>query len=249
MIYDRLPLRLKYVIITIDIVAFLVKTFELIKRILGDNLMAKKEIMKEKDDAQNVIAKGRPRTFDRQAALVKALTVFWNRGYEPASMSELCSEMGITPPSLYAAFGNKASLFMEAVHYYENTYWDKVWNYLETEPDFHKGVMGFFKQAAQVLTSQDVPCGCLVILAATNISEEGQKVNDDLKALRKEGRNCFLVRIKKAIKEKAIPSDTDAPTLAIALNTMLEGMSLSARDGASRKELEKVAGTVIKLLP
>ena len=65
-------------------------------------------------------SKGRPRTFDRAAALNRALNVFWRRGYEPASISELCAAMEINPPSLYAAFGNKAQLFMEAVQHYED---------------------------------------------------------------------------------------------------------------------------------
>ena len=79
-------------------------------------------------------SKGRLRGFDRDAALFRALDVFWRRGYEHASMVELCAAMGINPPSLYAAFGNKVKLFLEAMDFYERTYWDATWVGLEKEP-------------------------------------------------------------------------------------------------------------------
>jgi AcrR family transcriptional regulator len=193
-------------------------------------------------------SKGRPRSFDRQAALIRALGVFWRRGYEPASISELCAAMEINPPSLYAAFGNKAQLFMEAVLHYETVYWDAAWERMAQLADIREAMSGFFRQAAQILTSQDAPCGCLVILAATNISAEGQGVNDALKALRKEGREWFLARIKRAVEDGQLPSDTDTEALASALNTMLEGMSLQARDGALQDELERVGAMAMSML-
>ena len=181
--------------------------------------------------------KGRPRTFDRDVALSRALGVFWQRGYEPASIAELCAAMEINPPSLYAAFGNKAQLFMEAARHYKDVYWRAAWTRLATHPDIRDGMAGFFREAAGILTLQDAPCGCLIILAATNVSAEGQAINDALRKLRQEGFDCFLAR---AIGDGQLAGDTDAGILAAAFNTMLEGMSLRARDGASRSELEQV---------
>jgi AcrR family transcriptional regulator len=194
-------------------------------------------------------SKGRPRTFDREAALNQALGVFWRRGYEPASMAELCSAMNINPPSLYAAFGNKAQLFMEAVQHYEDVYWDATWQQMETSPDLHEGMARFFRDAAKILTSQEVPCGCMVILAATNISPEGKQVNEALRALRREGKDCLLARLKRAVADGQLPTRTDLEALASTLNTMLEGMSLQARDGVSRDELNRIAATAMALLP
>ncbi|MGV1795127.1 TetR/AcrR family transcriptional regulator [Rhizobium sp. A37_96] len=194
-------------------------------------------------------SKGKPRTFDRDTVLKKALGVFWKRGYEPASMSELCEVMEINPPSLYAAFGNKAQLFMEAVAHYENIYWNDAWQRLEDEPDLHTAMSGFFHDAASILTSQDAPCGCMVVLGAANVSRESQGVNDALKALREEGKDCFLTRLTKGIADGDLPKDTDADTLASALNTLFHGMSIQARDGVSQSELERVAATVMTLIP
>lgn len=194
-------------------------------------------------------SKGRPRTFDREVALNRALKVFWRRGYEPATMAELCAAMEINPPSLYAAFGNKAQLFMEAVRHYEEVYWDATWERMEDALDIHEAMAGFFRDAARILTSQEVPCGCMVILAATNVSPEAQKVNEALRALRQEGKDCFLARLRRAVKEEQLPLGTDVEALASTLNTMLEGMSLQARDGIARGELNRVAATVMALLP
>jgi len=194
-------------------------------------------------------SRGKPRTFDREAVLRKALTVFWKRGYEPASMIELCEAMEIKPPSLYAAFGNKAQLFMEAVNHYENTYWNDAWERLEQEPDVHKAMVGFFQDAAQILTSQDAPCGCMVVLGAANVSRESQDVNDALKALREEGKTCFLDRLKRGLDDGDLPAGTDVDTLASTLNTLFHGMSIQARDGVEQAELERVAATAMALIP
>ena len=87
-------------------------------------------------------AKGRPRSFDRAAALEKALRVFWTKGFAPATVAELCAAMGINPPSLYAAFGNKAQLFMEAVGHYERVFWDATWDKMGDVPDVRAAIGG-----------------------------------------------------------------------------------------------------------
>jgi len=193
--------------------------------------------------------KGRPRTFDQDAALASALSVFWRRGFEPTSISELCGAMGISPPSLYAAFGNKAQLFMEAVNHYEATYWDAIWERMAETADVNEAVRTFFFESAQVLSSQDTPCGCLVILAATNVSAEAQEVNAALKALRDEGKDRLTDRVRRGISDGQFPEATNAVGVGLTLNTLLEGMSLAARDGASREELETIAASASGLLP
>lgn len=89
-------------------------------------------------------SRGRPRTFDREAALQSALGVFWRRGYEPASILELCAAMGINPPSLYAAFGNKAQLFMKAVDHYETVFWDNAWERMAIGQNVQEDMERFF---------------------------------------------------------------------------------------------------------
>jgi len=193
--------------------------------------------------------RGRPRKFDRAIALNQALCLFWNVGYEPATIGQLCAAMGINPGSLYTAFGNKSRLFLEAVRHYEASYWDPTWKALEEEPDALLGIERFFLESARILSSPDSPCGCMVILGATNVSSDAHEVHAALKLLRGESEICFQRRIKRAVDDGQIPSGTDAIGVAATLNALLEGMSIQARDGATNIELERIAKIAIRIVP
>lgn len=193
-------------------------------------------------------SKGRPRAFDRDQALLRALEVFWKRGYEPASVTELCAAMGINPPSLYAAFGNKAKLFLEAVAHYEATFWDATWERMDTEPDVVSAIREFFHTSASILTEPQAPCGCMVVLAAVNVSDDAGEVTAALKALRQEGRDYLQQRLDRAVEAGQLKPQTNTRILAAALNTLLEGMSLQAHDAASREDLQGIAATAEAML-
>lgn len=193
--------------------------------------------------------KGRPRAFDRTQALNKALEIFWRQGYAPASVAELCKAMEINPPSLYATFGNKASLFLEALRHYEHTYWDAPARRFLAEPDVHAAVEQFFREAAEILLSPETPCGCMVVLAAVNISEDEKEIIAAVRALRLATKTMFADRFRRAIQDGQIPADTDVPALAGALNTLLEGLSLQARDGLFQSELKAIAAHAVRMLP
>lgn len=193
--------------------------------------------------------KGRPRCFDRDEALVRALEVFWRRGYEPASISELCKAMGINAPSLYSSFGNKAQLFLEAVNFYEKTYWEAPSKKLLENPDLYQGLDEFFRESARILLSPDSPCGCMVVLAAINISDDAEDVISAIRALRFMTKDMFAARLRQGIADGQLPPDTDVTALAGALNTMLEGLSIQARDGLSQDELERIASHAVRMLP
>lgn len=193
--------------------------------------------------------KGRPRAFDRSQALHSALEVFWRHGYEPTSVAELCAVMGIKPPSLYATFGNKASLFLEAVRHYEKTYWEAPAQRFMSTPDIHEAVANFFNESAQILLSPETPCGCMVVLAAINISEGEQEIITAIRELRLATKRMFADRLRQAILDGQIPPDTDVPALSGALNTMLEGLSIQARDGLFQSELKAIAGHAVRMLP
>lgn len=196
-----------------------------------------------------VRGKGRPREFDRDKALCAALHVFWEQGYEPASVAELCKAMGINPPSLYASFGNKASLFLEAVRHYHRLYWREPFEKFKGDSDIHMAVRNLFDSAARILLSPDLPCGCMVVLAAVNISKEETEIIASLRDMRLETKKMFSERLRKAIMAGQIPADTDVPALAAVLNTLLEGMSLQARDCMFQSELMAIAAFAERMLP
>lgn len=192
--------------------------------------------------------KGRPRCFDRDRALIRALDVFWRRGYAPASIAELCQAMEINPPSLYAAFGNKASLFMEAVGFYEKTYWEEPSKKFLAEADIFRAVDEFFRASARILISPDLPCGCMVVLAAINVSADAEEITSSIRKLRLATKEMFAERIRRGIADGQLPPGTDVAALAGAFNTMLEGLSIQARDGLSQAELERIASHAVRLL-
>lgn len=193
--------------------------------------------------------KGRPREFDREKALFSALDVFWRQGYEPASVAALCKAMGINPPSLYATFGNKAQLFLEAVRLYETTWWSDISARFMAGNDIREDIRNFFSEAAKILLSPDLPCGCMVVLAAVNISENETEIIESLRDMRLQTKKMFSERLRTAISSGQIPPDTDVPALAGALNTLLEGMSLQARDGLFQSELMAIASFAVRMLP
>ncbi|HDS2562797.1 TPA: TetR/AcrR family transcriptional regulator [Klebsiella aerogenes] len=193
--------------------------------------------------------KGRPRSFDRDWALLRALDIFWRKGFEPASVAELCAAMEINPPSLYSAFGNKAKLFLEAVSYYERVYWKATWERLEEEPDITRAIDKFFSEAADILLSPSAPCGCMVVLAAINVSQESADVVEAVSILRQEGKDLFEKRLCRAVHEEQLPADTGTAALATALNTLLEGMSIEAKDGATLESLRATGQYASRLLP
>lgn len=193
--------------------------------------------------------KGRPRSFDREQALKKALDLFWRKGFEPASVAELCSAMEINPPSLYSAFGNKARLFIEAVNYYERVYWQATWERLEETQEITEAIDRFFSEAADILLSPSAPCGCMVVLAAINVSAESADVVKAVSVLRQEGKDLFEKRLARAVQEKQLPAKTNTAALATVLNTLLEGMSIEAKDGSSIESLKSIGQHASKLLP
>ncbi|MEN4769883.1 TetR/AcrR family transcriptional regulator [Duffyella gerundensis] len=193
--------------------------------------------------------KGRPRSFDREQALKKALDLFWRKGFEPASVAELCSAMEINPPSLYSAFGNKARLFIEAVNYYERVYWQATWARLEETQEITEAIDRFFSEAADILLSPSAPCGCMVVLAAINVSAESADVVKAVSVLRQDGKDLFEKRLARAVQEKQLPAKTNTAALATVLNTLLEGMSIEAKDGSSIESLKSIGQHASKLLP
>ncbi|SES37223.1 transcriptional regulator, TetR family [Streptomyces sp. yr375] len=191
--------------------------------------------------------RGRPRSFDRAAALEKAMLAFWEHGYEATSVSDLTRIMGIGAPSLYAAFGDKQSLFEEAVRVYGETYGSFAGRALAEEPTARAAVERLLREAAAEFTDPAHPYGCLVIHAATNCTTPD--VED---ALRRQ-RNATLATVESRIAAGAaageLPRGADPGALARVLGAVFQGMSQQARDGASREQLEAVAEIALSLWP
>ncbi len=181
--------------------------------------------------------RGRPRSFDRQDALRRAMDVFWMKGFENASMAELTEAMGLKPPSLYAAFGSKEQLFREAVDYYAQTQGGGIWDKVPTAPTAREAIAGMLRASAEAYTRGPKPRGCMIVLAAPQMEGANPAVCDELKARRMENVAILERRLERAVAEGELPQGTDCHAVAAYFATVQHGMSIEARDGASRKTL------------
>ncbi|MET8470624.1 TetR/AcrR family transcriptional regulator [Streptomyces sp. NPDC006422] len=186
--------------------------------------------------------RGRPRTFDRDAALAVAVRLFWERGYEATSVGELTTAMGIRPASLYAAFGDKKSLFKEAVEVYgRSPVGAFVGVALAEEPTAYGAFARVLREAARTYADPAHPAGCLAISAATNVTEQDAEVAAFLRDVRNAGVASFEERLRQGRAAGELPGDTDVAALASYFAAVVQGLSQRARDGADAAELERVA--------
>lgn len=185
--------------------------------------------------------RGRPRSFDRQDALASAMEVFWIKGYEAASISDLTGAMGIGSPSLYAAFGSKEGLFREAVELYGRTEGPALWDVVEAAPTAREAIEGYLTATARVFTRPGKPRGCLVTLSVLNTTSASASVCEAMRQARAVGQSGLEARLRRSMAQGELPAGLDAAGVAAFYLTVQQGMSIQARDGASRETLEKVA--------
>ncbi|MEV1023611.1 TetR/AcrR family transcriptional regulator [Streptomyces sp. NPDC050264] len=191
--------------------------------------------------------RGRPRSFDRETALEKALRAFWENGYEGTSVSDLTREMGIGAPSLYAAFGDKRSLFEEVVRVYGITHGAGPGRALTEESTARGAVERLLREAADEFTDPDHPHGCLVIHAATNCTTP--EVERALREQRGASLAAIEDRLRRGSAAGELPESADTAALARFVGAVFQGMSQQSRDGASRVELEAIAGLAMAAWP
>ncbi|KQU69866.1 TetR family transcriptional regulator [Aminobacter sp. DSM 101952] len=185
--------------------------------------------------------KGRPRSFDRDEALRQAMLLFWQKGYDGASLAELTAAMGINSPSLYAAFGCKEALFREAVDLYSATEGIDIWGAFNRPGSVKQAVADFLRASARAFSEPGDPRGCLIVLGALNASETNREVFNDLSARRLAGARQLEERLKAAAEEGELPAAADPAGLAAFIIAVQQGMSVQARDGVGREALLAVA--------
>lgn len=187
-----------------------------------------------------VRGRGRPRAFDREAALAKATHLFWRKGYEATSIADLTAAMGIGSPSLYAAFGSKEALYVEALGHYQARYEAFVWSHFRAAPTARAAIEALLTDSASALTGAlaDVPNGCMVTLSSV---ADHAEIADLVRAARGVTLERLEARLTRAVADGEIPAATDLHALARFVQTVQAGMSILARDGACRTELEAVA--------
>jgi AcrR family transcriptional regulator len=182
--------------------------------------------------------RGRPRSFDREDALRRAMEVFWALGYEGATLTGLQEAMGgITAPSFYAAFGSKEDLFREAVELYSKTLGVPMVKALAEEPTARASLEALLQAAVEAFCRPGKPRGCLLVLGAINSMPANKSVRDHLRGLRARRQKVIQERLQRGVAEGELPSSLDLGALASFYTTVVDGLAIQARDGASRKTL------------
>jgi len=184
-------------------------------------------------------------SFDRGAALRQAMLLFWQHGYEATSLSDLTAAMGVTPPSVYAAFRDKKRLFLEAVGLYLSgpVTSERI---IEEAATAREAAWGLLKAAATGFTGADTPAGCLLASSTVSCSAAAADVQDELAAMRRAIEGRLKDRIVQGISAGEMDAKTDAEAVAGHIMAVIQGMSTLARDGATREKLMRVAAAAMR---
>jgi AcrR family transcriptional regulator len=194
------------------------------------------------------VSRGRPRSFDKEHALDAALRVFWEKGYEGASLSDLTEAMGINRPSLYAAFGDKEALFRQALERYEHGPVAYVAEALN-ESTARGAIERMLKGTVAALSRPRSPHGCLYVQGALACGDESSAMRKELATRRSAGELALRKRLKKAKDNGELPANADPAGLARFYMAVMHGMSVQASGGAKRAALESVAEMALRAWP
>ena len=187
--------------------------------------------------------RGRPRSFDREQALHQAMQVFWSKGYEGTTMADLTEAIGVKAPSIYSAFGDKDSLFREAVDLYARTVSAEPLRLLQGGKGIHEDLYGMLRASVRMYSGKTaqpgLPAGkgCMVVIAAINCAPENAQHSDAMSQRRHQRRNEIRARLQQAQRDGEIRADADVTALGDFYTSLLNGLALGARDGISASRL------------
>jgi len=192
--------------------------------------------------------RGRPREFCTEQALAQALRVFWEKGYEGTSLTDLTDAMGITRPSLYAAFGNKESLFRKALDLYETEKLCYIRQALD-QPTARQVAETMLRGSVDNVMSAGEPHGCMGVITSVACGPESQSVREEVVKRGEAGKKALTERFERAKAEGDLPTHVDAHGLMRVLIALLQGISVQANQGATREELDHLVETGLSLWP
>jgi len=191
---------------------------------------------------------GRPREFDLDEALDRAMLVFWRKGYEGASLSDLTEALGVARPSLYAAFGNKEQLFRKALDRYDEGTADFLWGSIRA-PTARAVAEGLLRGAANFHAHPTNPPGCLMVHGALVGSDASDPVRLETRDRRDRLREAIRERLGRAREEGDLPAHSDPAALARYLVAVMRGMAVEAAGGANGNELHKIVDVAMCAWP
>jgi AcrR family transcriptional regulator len=197
---------------------------------------------------ETLAIRGRPREFCVEEALATALRVFWSKGYEGTSLNDLTEAMGITRPSLYAAFGNKEALFRKALDLYEREKLEYIGRAL-AQPTARCVAEALLRGAIDNACSVEEPHGCLGVITSVACGAESQSIREEVLERGKVAKRELIARFKRAKAENNLPPHVDVEALTNLLYAVVQGICVQAGSGATREELDKLVDTGLMMWP
>lgn len=193
--------------------------------------------------------RGRPRALDRDVGLGIAARLFWEHGYEGTSIADLTRAMGITPPSLYAAYGSKEELYRQALdHNIEHETRRRV-EALQGPMSAYDALAFYLYDVAEGVSDPNKPRGCMVSTAVLQHAEENEAVARDVAERRDASIQCMKTRFDRAVSEGELPTGTDTDSLARFYSAVVQGMSAQACDGACTATLKRLVDVALRAWP
>lgn len=192
---------------------------------------------------------GRPRAFDRDTALLAAMRTFWTQGYEGTSVQDLAAAMGVNKPSLYATFGCKEEIFREAVELYDRVEGKATSQSLKKAGTAREAVESMLRSNARAYVVEEGPRGCMIVLSSLLGAPENESVRAFLADNRLQGEATLRERLAQGMAEGDLAVSADLDQLAAFYTTVLEGLSIQARDGASIEKLNVIIDAAMRAWP
>lgn len=193
--------------------------------------------------------RGRPRALDHDEALETALQLFWRHGYEGTSVADLTAAMGVTPPSLYTAFGSKEQLYREALDRYGASYGSFTARALAEESTARQAVERILREAIAVYSDGPTPRGCMLATGAVTCAPEHAQVAADLSTRRLTAIAAIKGRFDRAVAEGELAPSTDTEALAAYYAAVVQGIAIQARDGVGAEILQAMADLALSAWP
>lgn len=195
--------------------------------------------------------RGRPRSFERETVLDNALKVFWEHGFQSTSLADLTAATGLNKPSLYAAFGDKEALYLQALERYVHSEIAQRLQLLDAHEDARTALAVFLRSMAALFTDAQQPGGCFII---NGTADQGgttmpAQIETALQQALQAGEEKLRERLRRAQRAGQLGADVKPADLASVFATLLAGMAVLAKSGARRARLNAVIATALQGWP
>lgn len=204
--------------------------------------------MAAKKSEAAVTRRGRPRDYDRQEALLRATDAFWGTGYSGTSLDKISVATGMNPPSLYAAFGNKRALYIEALEHYWQISLAATREALASERPLREALMLAYEAALSIYFPAKGRRGCFVIGTAVTEALEDPDIRKSVAGGLRLIDSDFEASFRKARKRGELKEDADPTALAILASATMHTIAIRARAGTPRAELREIARKAVSVI-